>query len=377
MNGLVGRVGDGHGDLAALYEELAKLHHPACPDIDWRQVEQWCRELLRDNGSDLQIAAFLALALAQRYGLPGLAEGLKVMVQMLSGAWDRLWPRNATERMDILAWLFVQLQPLLRGLGAGERDAATVRGLESDLETLQALLRQHRLPTMTAMHAFIRQVELLATRLDDVPMPATKGAREPESNAAEPPLRVFVSVPEAGSVAPRVYVERLPAGASRGRGLRFALWGALAGMILALSGVLGWHLWQRFGQEPPIVVAPVRLDSLQLFGSGSAELKPESTKLLINALASMKAQPGWRIVITGHSDATGDESRNLALARARAEAVRDWMKAMGDVPEDCFAVHGQGSSRPVADNASEAGRAANRRVDISLVPEPGACQAHR
>lgn len=118
---------------------------------------------------------------------------------------------------------------------------------------------------------------------------------------------------------------------------------------------------------------PVRLDSLSLFASGSAELKPGSTKVLINALVDIKAQPGWLIVIAGHTDATGDPQRNLLLSRARAGAVRDWMQRMGDIPDSCFAVQGFGADQPLSSNDTPEGRAANRRVDIRLVPETGAC----
>ena len=118
---------------------------------------------------------------------------------------------------------------------------------------------------------------------------------------------------------------------------------------------------------------PVRLDSLSLFGTGSARLKPGSTKVLVNALVGIKAQPGWLIVIAGHTDATGDAGHNVQLSRARAAAVHEWMRHMGDIPDSCFAVQGFGASQPVASNDTEAGRAANRRVDIRLVPEVGAC----
>ena len=50
---------------------------------------------------------------------------------------------------------------------------------------------------------------------------------------------------------------------------------------------------------------PVQLDSLSLFDAGSAELKPGSTDVLIKTLVDIKAQPGWLIVIAGHTDATG------------------------------------------------------------------------
>lgn len=122
------------------------------------------------------------------------------------------------------------------------------------------------------------------------------------------------------------------------------------------------------------IPATIRLDSLSLFASGSAELKPGSTKVLVNALVGIKAQPGWLIVIAGHTDSTGDNARNLALSRDRAGAVRDWMQQMGDLPDSCFAVQGHGATQPIASNDTPAGRAANRRVDIRLVPETGACE---
>ncbi len=118
----------------------------------------------------------------------------------------------------------------------------------------------------------------------------------------------------------------------------------------------------------------IRLDSMSLFDSGKAELKSASTKILVNSLVGIKARPGWLIVVSGHTDNTGHSSFNQALSRKRAEAVRDWMRDTGDVPESCFAVQGYGASRPVAPNDSAEGRALNRRVEISLVPQADACR---
>ncbi|WP_110973013.1 OmpA family protein [Pseudomonas huaxiensis] len=132
-------------------------------------------------------------------------------------------------------------------------------------------------------------------------------------------------------------------------------------------------------RQPPVAPVPaapsksVRLDSLSLFSTGSAQLKPDSTKVLINALVDIKAQPGWLIVISGHTDATGSAEHNLQLSRARAAAVHDWMLRMGGIPDSCFAVQGFGASQPIASNDTEHGRSANRRVEIRLVPEAGAC----
>lgn len=118
----------------------------------------------------------------------------------------------------------------------------------------------------------------------------------------------------------------------------------------------------------------IRLDSMSLFDSGKAVLKAGSTKMLVNSLVDIKAKPGWLIVVSGHTDNTGNPTLNQTLSLQRASAVRDWMRDTGDVPEICFAVQGYGESRPVATNDTPEGRALNRRVEISLVPQADACQ---
>ncbi|QGU89192.1 OmpA family protein [Erwinia sorbitola] len=119
----------------------------------------------------------------------------------------------------------------------------------------------------------------------------------------------------------------------------------------------------------------LRLDSLSLFDSGKSALKSGSEKVLINALVGIKAKPGWLIVVSGHTDNTGNALLNQTLSIQRAAAVRDWMLSTSDVSESCFAVQGHGASRPIATNDTAAGRALNRRVEISLVPQADACQA--
>jgi len=118
----------------------------------------------------------------------------------------------------------------------------------------------------------------------------------------------------------------------------------------------------------------VRLDSMSLFDSGKAALKDGSTKVLVNALVGIKAKPGWLIVVSGHTDNTGSMAFNQSLSLQRAESVRNWMRDTGDMPESCFAVQGYGDSRPIAPNETPDGRAHNRRVEISLVPQADACR---
>ncbi|MFP1837934.1 OmpA family protein [Lonsdalea quercina] len=126
--------------------------------------------------------------------------------------------------------------------------------------------------------------------------------------------------------------------------------------------------------KPKPVPNIVRLDSMSLFDSGKSVLKAGSTKMLVNSLVGIKAKPGWLIVVSGHTDNTGSPKLNQTLSLRRAEAVRDWMRDTGDVPESCFAVQGYGESRPIATNDTPDGRALNRRVEISLVPQASACQ---
>ncbi len=138
--------------------------------------------------------------------------------------------------------------------------------------------------------------------------------------------------------------------------------------------------WSPPPPPPPIIKKiiqgpkTIRLDSLSLFDTGKSVLKAGSTKVLINALVGIKGKPGWLIVVAGHTDITGDAKSNQILSLKRAESVRDWMRDTGDIPESCFAVQGYGQSRPLKSNDTEAGRAANRRVEISLVPQADACR---
>jgi outer membrane protein OmpA-like peptidoglycan-associated protein len=82
--------------------------------------------------------------------------------------------------------------------------------------------------------------------------------------------------------------------------------------------------------------------------------------------------PDRHILIEGHTDSDGAASYNLELSRLRAESVRSVLVA-GGVGPDRVETHGYGKTRPVASNASAAGKAQNRRVEIVLqggTPKP-------
>jgi outer membrane protein OmpA-like peptidoglycan-associated protein len=78
------------------------------------------------------------------------------------------------------------------------------------------------------------------------------------------------------------------------------------------------------------------------------------------------ADPGLRLKLTGHTDSTGTDAVNLALSRRRAESVRQWLVA-GGIDTGRLATEGRGAGEPIADNATEAGRSLNRRVQAVRV----------
>ena len=103
-----------------------------------------------------------------------------------------------------------------------------------------------------------------------------------------------------------------------------------------------------------------------LFDSGSSELKVTATAALNQLIGSIKAMKGVvQITIEGHTDSTGADALNLQLSKARAQRVRDYfvLNGLEAIP---MSVDGLGSARPVADNNTEAGKAANRRVDVTV-----------
>ncbi|WP_175909492.1 OmpA family protein [Burkholderia metallica] len=122
-------------------------------------------------------------------------------------------------------------------------------------------------------------------------------------------------------------------------------------------------------QPPAPPPAVVTLDSMSLFDSGNARLKPGTTRAMVDALELIKAHPGKRVLVAGYADDQGRPDRNLKLSIDRAAAVRDWLVDASGMPTTQFAIQGYGDTRPIADNATPAGRARNRRVEITLVPD--------
>ncbi len=100
-----------------------------------------------------------------------------------------------------------------------------------------------------------------------------------------------------------------------------------------------------------------------LFDTGKATLQPSSQEQLNNIAAILKAYPNVHVKIGGYTDNTGDPAANVALSEARAKNVMDALVAAGIDPSRLEA-KGYGDQYPVGDNATEEGRAANRRIAL-------------
>lgn len=100
-----------------------------------------------------------------------------------------------------------------------------------------------------------------------------------------------------------------------------------------------------------------------LFDLNSAVILPESKGVLDEVLNMLNSEPEWNLTIEGNTDSTGNASYNQLLSQQRAEAVKSYLAAAG-IKEERLQIKVFGSSRPVADNASELGRALNRRVEL-------------
>ena len=111
----------------------------------------------------------------------------------------------------------------------------------------------------------------------------------------------------------------------------------------------------------------IRLKTIN-FPVGQAVIMPENYALLSKVQRAIRAFGEPDVIIGGHTDSSGPEPLNEHLSQQRAEAVRQYLVANGVLPFDKIIAVGYGSMRPLASNATEAGRAMNRRIDVTISP---------
>ncbi|MEP9360371.1 OmpA family protein [Sphingomonas sp. KR3-1] len=99
------------------------------------------------------------------------------------------------------------------------------------------------------------------------------------------------------------------------------------------------------------------------FDTDKTAIKPDSQPAIAEIVKLMKADPALKLTIEGHTDNAGAPAHNQSLSDGRAAAVMAAIVAQG-IPASRLQAKGLGQSKPIADNATEDGKAKNRRVEL-------------
>lgn len=157
--------------------------------------------------------------------------------------------------------------------------------------------------------------------------------------------------------------------------------GAIIGAVV--GGAAGALIGQRMDRQaeeleleiPGAVVERVGEGIQITFASGllydfdSATVRPEAGRNLRELSASLNRYPRTELLIVGHTDSTGDDSYNQTLSERRAQAALSYLVGQ-NVSEARVRSSGRGESEPLATNDTEAGRQANRRIEVAIFAAP-------
>ena len=103
------------------------------------------------------------------------------------------------------------------------------------------------------------------------------------------------------------------------------------------------------------------------FAFDSSNLQPQFYPVLDNVASTLNEYNQTVIEVAGHTDSVGSDSYNQQLSVQRANSVAAYLSSKGIMQQRMITV-GAGETRPIASNDTEAGRAQNRRVEITIVP---------
>lgn len=103
------------------------------------------------------------------------------------------------------------------------------------------------------------------------------------------------------------------------------------------------------------------------FRTGSSNIQPKFARTLNAVALVLKKYKHSKISIAGHTDSVGSASYNQNLSISRARSVAGVLNARG-VAGNRLLTYGRGESSPIASNATSAGKAKNRRVELRIVP---------
>jgi outer membrane protein OmpA-like peptidoglycan-associated protein len=162
-------------------------------------------------------------------------------------------------------------------------------------------------------------------------------------------------------------------GSKNGGTARGAIFGAAIG---GAAGAIIGHRMERQAEELDRTIAgatveqvgegiQVTFESGLLYDFDSYSVKPTARENLRELAASLDKYPDTELLIVGHTDSVGTDGYNQRLSEQRARAAADFLASQG-VDRARLRATGLGEAEPKVDNASEAGRAQNRRVEVAI-----------
>jgi len=119
---------------------------------------------------------------------------------------------------------------------------------------------------------------------------------------------------------------------------------------------------KRTGEGEIKLTAPENIT----FDTNSYVVKPQFRNTLDSVATVLNTYPDSTIVVSGHTDTTGNDTINNPLSVNRASSVASYLESQG-ILASRITSRGYGSKQPIASNATEAGRAQNRRVEIAII----------
>jgi outer membrane protein OmpA-like peptidoglycan-associated protein len=144
----------------------------------------------------------------------------------------------------------------------------------------------------------------------------------------------------------------------------------LVWVLLLVSVACGGAQTQYAGSARRVIIKNGRLETVDAisFSHDSDALKTSCTTALDDVAAALRDMPQIkRVRIEGHADGSGDADYNMDLSTRRAVAVKKYLVDHGGIEAERLETRGHGHQEPVGDDATEGGRAANRRVELILV----------
>ena len=169
-------------------------------------------------------------------------------------------------------------------------------------------------------------------------------------------------------------------GALLGGGKGAAIGAGIGAAVGGTAGVLIGKKMDKQKQELEEIIQDARVETVNdgqaikvtfdsgiLFATNSSTLNQASRTALTNFANSLKAHPDTDVEIYGHTDSTGNDNINIPLSKERAASVQNFLIGQG-IQNSRMEALGLGSSQPVADNGTAAGRTLNRRVEVYILP---------